>query len=348
MKLLIVNNYSTAQSLKWAQEKKLPMNHVWGVDYLASNYKLRFITYKCPKWMTKFHCARFYYIYFQICTLLMSLDCSAVYSAASPLIDLLAYLKSKNILNKRLFMVVHHPNNFSLKNRSYDKLFFISRDALKKALEKYPTQSELFVYNEWGPDCDFYDYWIDEKQLNLNDERKILSFISNGKTNRDHEILVDAAYQLNAELTIICTEDSSPLNYKKEYSNVKILSQKGSIMDGKIISYPKMVEELSKHSVLVIPAPKGLKVLCGLTSYCDAMAMRMPLIISDSTHIGIDIEKEGFGFVYEAGNLDDLVAKMRLFIEDPSLARTMGEKARQYAQVHNNRKFSESLSNNIK
>lgn len=37
----------------------------------------------------------------------------------------------------------------------------------------------------------------------------------------------------------------------------------------------------------------------------------MPLLISDNSNIGLDIEKQDIGFVYKAGDKEDLKRKMK-------------------------------------
>lgn len=345
-KILIVNNYSMKDSLKLVNDGILPKHHAWGIDKLDKCFDLKFAHYKCPNILIKIHFARLYYFYFQVRILLQSLNCNYVYAAASPLINFLASLKYYGLISKKLFMVVHHPQNFSLKRMVYDRLFFITKVAYNQACVDYKDQCKLFVYNEWGPDLDFYK----KQKVIKQKHREKISFISIGKANRDYDTLVAASKHVDINTLIICTKRSQPSNYDPVIdTNIKVQAQTDdTLLSGNLMSYSEMVSVLSSYDVVVIPIPQGYKALCGLTSFNDAIALGKPIIVADSANLGIDVEKEGFGFVYEAGNIQDLRGKIMNFLQNPSLIDSMGEKAYKYACVNNNSKFSDTIFSEFK
>lgn len=343
MKILIINNYSMKKTMKWAKMGILPFHHVWGIDELEKHYKTRYLNYRCPRILVKMHLAKLYYYAFQFLSLLLSYRCKYVYAAASPYMDLLANLYYRGWLKKRLYMIVHHPDNFSLYKKSYSKLIFISRIAYEKACKDYPNQTAMFVYNKWGPDIAFYDYAIENKKRSQNEN---ITFVSNGKSNRDHECLVGAARGLQkCNVMIICTQNSTPTNYVKSTDkNIQIEVQSAeTILNKKMMSYSKMVKMMKKFDVVVIPVPIGHKALCGLTSFNDAIALGKPVIIADTSNLGIDVEEKKLGFIYRGGDAEDLRAKMMKFIENPALIEAYGRNARLYAEVNDNRTFSRNL-----
>lgn len=57
--------------------------------------------------------------------------------------------------------------------------------------------------------------------------------------------------------------------------------------------------------------------------------------MADNTFISIDIEKEGFGFLYRAGDTQHLAEQMQKFVDNKDLVTTMGAKAREFAQRNN-------------
>ncbi len=344
-KILIVNNYSMEDSLRLVNDKILPKHHVWGIDRLSKYFDLKFITYKCPCYLVKIHLARLYYYYFQLKVLLLSHDCDCIYAAASPLINLLARLKYWKLITTKLFMVVHHPRNFSLKRMEYNKLFFITKIAYDQACIDYKDKSNLFIYNEWGPDMNFYRMQCINKKV-----RDKISFISIGKAYRDHNVLLAASRNIDVNTFIICTKSSQPTNYNPETdANIKVLVQNDdTLISGNLMSYRKMISVLSNYDVVVIPIPHGHKALCGLTSFNDAIALGKPVIIADSANIGIDVEKEGFGFIYKSGDVKDLREKMNRFVQMPSLIESMGNKAYEYARANDNSKFSDIILAEIK
>lgn len=345
MKILIINNYSMKKTMKWAKMGTLPFHHVWGIDELEKHYKLRFLNYHCPTYLVKWHLAKLYYYAFQLLSLVFSYRCQYVYAAASPYINLLASLYYRGWLKKRIYMIVHHPDNFSLHKKAYSKLIFISKIAYEKACKDYPDQTAMFVYNEWGPDIAFYDHAIREKVKEKTPNYSV-TFMSNGKSNRDHDCLVKAARGLTkCNVVIICTKNSAPAKYDKCIDrNVQIRSQSvETILNTKMMSYTEMVRTMEKIDVVVIPVPKGYKALCGLTSFNDAIALGKPVIIANTSNLGIDIEKKKLGFIYRGGDVEDLRAKMMKFIEKPALIEEYGRNSRLYAQANDNNAFSRNL-----
>lgn len=346
MRILVINNYSMRTSMQWVEAQLLPRHHVWGIDALSRFNKIRYLSYKCPHLLNKLHLSRFYYYWFQFLSLIASINCRCIYAAASPLIDLLAFCKYKGWIKKDLFMIVHHPGNFSLKNKDYTRLIFITRIAYIQACFDYPHLKQKFIYDEWGPDIEFYDKITKDVCVhNTPLDHHIVSFVSNGKANRDHETLVKAARGLNAKVSVICTKKSSPSNYNPSIdTNITVLAQDAeTIMSGKILSYPDMIKILEGYDVIIIPIPAHYKALCGLTSFNDAIALGKPVIIADTANLGIDVEKEGFGFVYKGGDYMDLREKMLRFIDCPDLIQKKGLKARQYAEKNDNRAFSQKI-----
>lgn len=341
MRILVINNYSMQLLMK---NQRIPRHHVWGIDVLTQSNEIFYLHYHCPCFLGKFHLSRIYYYWFQFMSLLMSIRCECVYAAASPLIELLAYLKYKGWVRKKLFMVVHHPRNFSLHKRSYTRLIFISRIAYNQACYDYSQNQFMFVYNEWGPDITFYDNIIKDRRA-TKPKSSEMSFVSNGKANRDHDILVAASRGLDARVSIICTRKSAPSNYEFERDkNISVLIQDAeTIMSNRIMSYPDMVNVLQTFDVVVIPISANYKALCGLTTFNDAIALGKPVIVSDTANLGINIEKEGFGFFYKGGDVESLKEKMLWFVEHPKMVEVMGRKARWYAEKHDNKMFSKRI-----
>lgn len=336
MRILIINNYSMKQSLTWYKARILPAHHCWGCDMIEQQkgVKLRFALYKINRFFFKLHLARIAYCILQCVFLLKAVRCKVVYAAASPLIDWMGYLKYMGLYNKRLVIVVHHPRNFSMKRQLYDKIIFICKDAYKQAIEDYPQLAEHFEFQEWGPDLNFYE--------DIRADLSNLSFVSNGITSRDNNTLITAAKEIEYQVGVLCNQQSIPSSYNKLYKNVKLIYNEGTMMDGKIMSYKEMLNFISKYSVCVIPTYKKQKALCGLTSFCDAIAMGMPVLLSNTTHISVDFHQDNFGCYYEAENVQNLLHSMKSF-ENPEQRRKMAIVARKYAEKHNYEMFAKAI-----
>ena len=67
MRVLVINNYSMKQTLKWVEDQIFPAQHCWGCDRLQENgAKLRFALYNIPRLVLKFHVGRVFYYFLLI------------------------------------------------------------------------------------------------------------------------------------------------------------------------------------------------------------------------------------------------------------------------------------------
>lgn len=57
--------------------------------------------------------------------------------------------------------------------------------------------------------------------------------------------------------------------------------------------------------------------------------------MSSNTFIDVNIEKEGFGFIYKAGDTQHLADQIEKFVNDRSLVASMGANARKFAERNN-------------
>lgn len=332
-KILVVNNYSMKKSIEWSNSGNFPKHHTWGCDKLSEVAQLKYFIHTLPPILHRLHLARVWYYIQNLIILFKAIGCDAIYVGASPLIDLIGFLKYIGVYKKRIVMIIHHQGNFSLKRQRYDKLIFICKAAYERALVDYPQHKDIFIFQNWGPDLDFYK----NQRAQIND----VSFISNGITDRDNDTLILAAAKTKYRTGILCNQQSVPENYNTHTSNISLIYNQGTMMDGKILSYTEMIRIVSKYSICVIPTKKGKTTLCGLTSFCDAIAMGMPVLLADTTHIDVDFEKYPFGCYYEAENLDDLIEKMKWY-SNQNLS-LMSEISRQYAEENDYTKFAEVI-----
>lgn len=340
MRVLVINNYSMEQFLKLSEAGICPAHHCWGIDELKKvpNIQIRFALFKIPYICKKLHIRRLYYYLLQIIFMIKAIGCDCVYVAASPLIDFLGYLKYIGLLKKKLIIIVHHPKNFSLKRQRYNKIVFICKDAYIQAINDYPEFKNTFIYQDWGPDLNFYG----NKRSVTND----FSLVSNGITNRDNYTLVEAVKNTSIRTGILCNQQSIPINYDKKYKNIELIFNRGTMMNGKILSYKEMIEFVSKYSFCIIPTGPKQVNLCGLTSFCDAIALGMPIILSDTTRIYVDVNVEEFVFYYKAGDIEDLKKVISIVSQIKDL-KPLSLASRAYAERHDYKQFSQSIKNII-
>lgn len=337
-KILVVNNYSMSKSLDWTKKGILPAQHCWGSDFLEKQAKLKYFTLTIPSSVHKFHLARVWFYIQNLIILFKAINCNAIYVAASPLVDLLGFLKYMGMYKKRIVMIIHHPGNFSLKRQRYDKLIFICRKAYQQAITDYPEYQENFLFQNWGPDLSFYK--------GFKTEEIQASFFSNGNTNRDNYTLIEASKNINSPVGILCNKQYIPINYNSSVKNVNITeTNNGRIMSGKIMPYKQMLTWSLQYSICIIPTKKGRSTLCGLTSFCDAIALGKPVLLADTTHIDVDFKKYPFGCYYKAGDVEDLIKKMKWFSNN-NLTQ-MSEISRRYAEDNDYIKFAEVICKEV-
>ena len=108
------------------------------------------------------------------------------------------------------------------------------------------------------------------------------------------------------------------------------------MMNGQIMSYNDMVSFISKYSICIIPTGPEQTGLCGLTSFCDAIALGMPVILSNTTHIYVNAEIEKFVSYYRAGDVKDLKRVISEFSQIENLAEN-----------HDYKKFAQTVKSVI-
>lgn len=77
-------------------------------------------------------------------------------------------------------------------------------------------------------------------------------------------------------------------------------------------------EYYAQARFIVIPVVKRIYdkslVLAGLTTFVDASILGKPVLLSDNTNIGVDVEKLGIEMTYIAGDYLDMARKMSMLL----------------------------------
>lgn len=258
-----------------------------------------------------------------------------VYGAADFTVDFMGMMKKLGLFRPTLITIFHHPPfNLRFKLAKYDKVLFLSEFSCNEMKRDFPKKSHLFEFMQWGPDLQFYKkYAAKPNYENIGNE---LVFISNGKTHRDHEILVNAAENAECKTIVVCDEASVPANYDKNKCSYTEMYFQNKPDD------TKMVQLLTSCSVLVVPTFPSEHRLgpIGLTSFVDVMAMGMPIITADNTVFTHIVTENNVGLVYKAGDVDDLCDKMRFFKENPEMVVVYGRNAYEFGQKNDAGKFA--------
>ena len=337
--ILLINNYDMAKTRASYLKGISPSYHQFGtselmetgeysVDYLLvapkkKNSRILKMISLLPVWLKAYRKARKY---------------DYVYGAADFTVDFMGFMKKMGLFKPKLLAIFHHPPfKLRLKLATYDQIIFLCEFAYKEMGQTFPLLKSRMSFMQWGPDLQFYNKYI--PHVNYEREHDEVVFISNGKTHRDHEILLEAAESTKNHTIIVCDDKTLPANYNQEkciYTKIFYQNKPDDI---------KMVKLLSDCSVLVIPTYPTDRRLgpIGLTSFLDAIAMGIPVITASNTVLTDIVEREKIGFVYQAGNIDDLCDKMKLFVENSELIRSCGRRAAEFGLTNDIKKFGRQL-----
>lgn len=316
-KILYVNNYganySTFERIKIGEYSR---SHMWGIYELFNSHSdeielitspnLQKINFRLLRLLRTFS--------FQIKLFFKYRSTPVIYAGAAHLIDIFALMKKMKIYHGKLFVVIHHPTK-SPYLAMYDRIITIS-EYTHKYLEQKGCKNTKLLF--WGPDLNFYN----TNSFEVVNE-KTIDFYSNGKSFRDFDILrnLDLPY----DITILANKDFVPSNL-----NIKILEHVDAI---------KNVQLCKQSKIMLIPISKNVRGICGLTSVIDGLGGGMPLLISDNSNIGLDIEKQDIGFVYKAGDKEDLKRKMKEILIPENYNR-MKSNVKSFAENNDYNKFA--------
>lgn len=276
-KVLYINDYAIGKSyIDLCRNAEYPSHHLWGIDVLCENFTIKYArvnkSRKFPRLKLLINNVIFFF---------KNINVDIVYSALPGYSLLFLIAKKLHIKNYKILTIVHHPNSRILFPKIYDKMIFICPFAYEK-YKSYTNSEYIF----WGGDLNFYDKWKLKKEI------KQFNFISAGKTYRDYSLLEKVMNKLRV--------------------SYRIFGNKNSTINE--ISYTDLMGYYNKSQYVVIPVIKNInnqgQILCGLTSFVDAVMLGIPILMSDNTLIGVDLEKENMGYIYHAGDELDLQNKI--------------------------------------
>ena len=216
---------------------------------------------------------------------------------------------------------------FSLKNA--DKIRVISTFTKEKAQIIAPHKP-YFVF----PTFTDIDDFVQERDTELGN---FVLFVGNLQRVKGIDILLDAFAEISPDLPdfklILIGQGPEKENLKSQASNLKIQDKvkfKGEL------SLTETRKVMKNCWCLVLPSvSEGLgRVLV------EAMALGKPVIGSRVGGIP-DLIKDGQnGFLFEVGNVNQLVEKLRILLSDKALAVKMGRRGREFVQANfSNKKY---------
>lgn len=230
-------------------------------------------------------------------------------------------MRQIGILRAKLVVVAHHPPFKMLKYGKYDAVIFFSESLRKRAIQYYPNLAEAAYVNQWGPDMPWYKkYGLSISQENL--------FIENGKSNRDFVLLRNAAKKLKMEIF--------------DYKSLK------KELDNNFESDIDAVGRTSSYKYIVIAVMKRTQkydVVCGLTSFMDALGLCKPVLVSDNVCFASDVISYNLGTTYETGSIESICRKIQMLTNNQSIYRQYQERIKKYVLRVNMAEYSKKLQN---
>lgn len=158
--------------------------------------------------------------------------------------------------------------------------------------------------------------------------------------------MIAAAERINGRCVIVA--DVNNLSY--DSNKIEVIAHGTAHRNS--LTHKETCRIYAQSRFLVIPCSnfsgKAAKRLAGLTSFVDATVVGKPVLISDNTNMGIDVEALGIGLTYKGGDVDDMADKMRrLESMGEQEYQAMCRNMRSFAKSHNYNTFCSQLINII-
>jgi glycosyltransferase involved in cell wall biosynthesis len=246
-----------------------------------------------------------------------------IYSISGPLA--LAHLYPKKLLS---WVFTEPPNlgrGFKLAHRAY-KPFNLTSNAgflcLTPKAEEYYSRFAPSKFIPWCVDLELFD-GAPPKKL---PEKPF--FLATGKTYRDYATLVKAAKEVAAEIRIIGPSYQKPEDLP---SNVKWIDTSSNPPD-QAIDYTTLREWYAQCIAVCIPLSGDADDTCGYTNMLEAMAMRKPVLMTESGCLHINPEIDGFGIQIKPRDAQGWVQEMNHLHKHHEPALEMGNRGREIVE----------------
>jgi glycosyltransferase involved in cell wall biosynthesis len=173
----------------------------------------------------------------------------------------------------------------------------------------------------WGPDLTFPGY------LSTGERDGV---VAAGKTNRDMPILVRALARTGTA-GLIYDLDNTVTEAPAEVRVVHSGDEGTDPAAPAQYLYAPVVDRLRDASVIAIPI-RDPDRLTGLTELNDALALGKPVVMTRSPYTPIDVGSIGCGIVVEPKDDPSWTRAIATLAQDHALRRTMGQRARTFAE----------------
>ena len=246
-----------------------------------------------------------------------------IYSISGPLA--LAHLYPKKLVS---WVFTEPPNlgeGFKLAHRAY-KPYNLRSNAgflcLTPKAEEYYSRFAPSKFIPWCVDLELFD---GAPPIKLSEKP---FFLATGKTYRDYATLVKAAKNIAAEIRIIGPTTQKPENLP---SNVNWIDTSSNPPD-QAIDYPTLREWYAQCIAVCIPLSGDADDTCGYTNMLEAMAMRKPVLMTQSGCLHINPEADGFGIQIKPRDARCWADAMNHLQEDHEKTLELGNRGREIVE----------------
>ncbi len=210
-----------------------------------------------------------------------------------------------------------------------------------------PIEQNYIAFRKVGIQNVYYLPFVYPNSENtiIYENKALINILSIGKfvKRKDHLLLVKAIERIktdyNVKLTIIGERADLPCYQEvKDYISKNSLESNVSILAH--LSYTEIQKQYARHQLFVLAAYNEPAAY----SPVEAMAHGLPVILSTDSGTNCYIQNGINGFIFEAGNLDDLTSTIKASIESSEKLLRMSAAANHTAQnKHHLKGFSDAI-----
>jgi glycosyltransferase involved in cell wall biosynthesis len=318
-----------------------PAHHLWGADHLpADSFSVTIIppsgstqVNRFCRWISRVTRYRFGDLDQELEIWRRRGEIDIAYVASGHLFWLLL-LRSLGLFRPKIVRWVYVPRmhfpwwtlrdlNLPLFNRGTDLLLCLTHRAADAYRRDMPwlKVSQL----DWGADLEQF----------RPGRREGGFFFACGKTNRDYTPILNVAASIPAPIHLVV--HSAYLQGYDLAPNIHVGLGSPDGMTDRGISYPELLSAYFHQALaLLIPLKPIQDDTAGMTNLLEAMACGLPVIMTRSGSLDLNLVEAGIGLYVEPG--DDLGWQnaCNWMLEHPDQARAMGDRSRRLAENHFN------------
>lgn len=223
---------------------------------------------------------------------LKSFKYDVVYDTLNQCGKILPILRKLHLMKAKIVPILHHPPfDMELKLGKADAYVLFDDQFYDYAVSKNSELKSLYFVNKWWPDV----AWYERVTEGTKPKQSEAFFIDNGKTRRNHDIVTEACRSLDT----CCMMPGNPSESSKniQYYNMDL---KDDISQARRLKTIKSILIPVRNTGIVPMGPYGI------TSFLDALALKLPVICSDNCCFAHFVSENRLGLVFTTDNVNSL------------------------------------------